>query len=95
MEKVSLDAEKNLLTVIGEEIDTVELVNILRKKVGFANIMSQGPEKIEKKNEEKNEKEEKVVNSCNCINNNRVIPVVEMLEVRDPYYNNSCNPFWW
>ncbi|XP_055824149.1 uncharacterized protein LOC129892594 [Solanum dulcamara] len=93
VENISLDAEKNLLTVIGEGIDTVELVNILRKKVGFAIIVSQGPQKVEKKNEDKTVKEEKVINSCDCINNNSVIPVVEIWEARDPSY--SCNPFWW
>ncbi|MCD9638356.1 hypothetical protein HAX54_022255 [Datura stramonium] len=51
VEKVSLEADKNLLTVIGEEIDTVKLVNILRDKVGFAKIVSQGPEPVEKKEE--------------------------------------------
>ncbi|KAH0744871.1 hypothetical protein KY290_032864 [Solanum tuberosum] len=48
---VSLDEEKKLLTVIGEGIDAVELVNIIRKKVGFANIVNQGPVPVEKKEE--------------------------------------------
>ncbi|XP_059284979.1 disease resistance protein Pik-1-like [Lycium ferocissimum] len=39
VERVSIEAD--LLTVIGEGIDTVELVNILRKKVGFATIVTQ------------------------------------------------------
>ncbi|XP_060189877.1 heavy metal-associated isoprenylated plant protein 41-like [Lycium barbarum] len=44
VEKVSIEAANNLLTVIGVGIDTVELVNILRKKVGCATIVSVGPE---------------------------------------------------
>ncbi|XP_004243214.1 heavy metal-associated isoprenylated plant protein 2-like [Solanum lycopersicum] len=96
VEKVSLEEEKNLLTVIGEGIDAVELVNIIRKKVGFAKIVNQGPEPVEKKEEKTQEKkDEKVVNSCNCHscyynnNNNRIIPRVEMWEV-DPYTSYSC-----
>ncbi|CAN4104405.1 unnamed protein product [Withania somnifera] len=88
VEKVSVEVEKNLLTVIGERIDAVELVNLLRKKVGYATIVNQGPEPVEiKKEKPKEEKEEIVIN--------RGIPIVEMWEVRDPYYNNSCFPFWW
>ncbi|KAH0651953.1 hypothetical protein KY285_032120 [Solanum tuberosum] len=56
VEKVSLEEEKNLLTVIGEGIDAVELINIIRKKVGFAKIVNQGPEPVEKKEEKKEEK---------------------------------------
>ncbi|TMX00510.1 hypothetical protein EJD97_000676 [Solanum chilense] len=96
VEKVSLEEEKNLLTVIGEGIDAVELVNIIRKKVGFAKIVNQGPEPVEKKEEKKEvKKEEKkdeiVVNSCNCHSyyNNRIIPRVEMWEV-NPYTSYSC-----
>ncbi|XP_049374221.1 disease resistance protein Pik-1-like [Solanum verrucosum] len=92
---VSLDEEKKLLTVIGEGIDAVELVNIIRKKVGFANIVNQGPVPVEKKEEkEKIKVDPPVVNSCNCHSNynNRVIPSwVEMYEV--PYNNHSCFPF--
>ncbi|KAJ8567927.1 hypothetical protein K7X08_020649 [Anisodus acutangulus] len=54
VEKVSIEAEKNLLTVVGEGIDTVELMNILRKKVGFATIVTVGPE--EEKPADKKEK---------------------------------------
>ncbi|KAG5597417.1 hypothetical protein H5410_038649 [Solanum commersonii] len=97
VEKVSLDEEKNLLTVIGEGIDAVELVNIIRKKVGFAKIVNQGPEPVEKKEEKKEEKKKDdpiVVNSCNCNSNynNRIIPRFEMWEV-NPYNNYSCFPF--
>ncbi|XP_009625095.1 uncharacterized protein LOC142161682 [Nicotiana tabacum] len=97
VEKVSIEVEKNELTVIGEGIDPVKLVNILRKKVGFAQIVSVGPEKKEEKPPEK--KEEKPAGEpvpvpvpvFNC-NTNRV---VEMWEVRDPYYSNtSCFSFW-
>ncbi|KAM3302090.1 putative protein isoform X1 [Capsicum chacoense] len=94
VEKISIEEEKNLLCVTGERIDTVELVNILRKKIGYATIVNQGEEPIEKKKEEKpadkNKKEEPVV-----IYNNRVTPMVEMWEIRDPYYSYSCFPFWW
>ncbi|XP_016494422.2 disease resistance protein Pik-1-like isoform X1 [Nicotiana tabacum] len=41
VEKVAIEGEeKNELMVIGEEIDAAELVTTLRKKVGFANIVS-------------------------------------------------------
>ncbi|KAG5573952.1 hypothetical protein H5410_063718 [Solanum commersonii] len=53
VEKVSLEEEKNLLTVIGEGIDAVELLNKIRKKVGFAKLVSQGPEPVDQKKEEK------------------------------------------
>ncbi|XP_049398861.1 uncharacterized protein LOC125862779 [Solanum stenotomum] len=95
VEKVSLEEENNLLTVIGERIDAVELLNKIRKKVGFAKLVSQGPEPVEKKEEKKEEeKNEIVVNSCNCHSNynNKVIPMVEMWEVK-PYNNYSCFPF--
>ncbi|KAJ8532237.1 hypothetical protein K7X08_012160 [Anisodus acutangulus] len=52
VETLSIEAEKNLLTVIGEGIDTVKLVNELRKKVGFANIVNQGPETEDSKKKE-------------------------------------------
>ncbi|KAM3395848.1 putative protein isoform X1 [Capsicum galapagoense] len=92
VEKISIEEEKNLLCVTGERIDTVKLVNRLRKKIGFATIVNQGEEEKEEKPADKNKKEEPVV-----IYNNRVTPMVEMWEIRDPYYNNkySCFPFWW
>ncbi|KAK4342206.1 hypothetical protein RND71_038022 [Anisodus tanguticus] len=94
VEKLSIEAEKNLLTVIGEGIDTVELVNVLRKKVGFANIVNQGPETEDSKKKEETTQPVISVPGFYC-NNNRVLPMVEMWEVRDPYYyNNSCYPFW-
>ncbi|KAK4369094.1 hypothetical protein RND71_012886 [Anisodus tanguticus] len=98
VEKVSIEEEKNLLTVIGEGIDTVELVNILRKKVGFTTIVNQGPEeekKIEKPTDGKEEETTQPVPGVYFCNNNRVLPRVEMWEIKDPYYyNNSCYTFW-
>ena len=41
--------------VIGEGIDTVELTNLLRKKVGCADLLSVGPAKEEKKEEKTSE----------------------------------------
>ncbi|XP_060189273.1 heavy metal-associated isoprenylated plant protein 41-like [Lycium barbarum] len=95
VENVSLEAANNLLTVIGVGIDTVELVNILRKKVGFATVVSVGPAD-EKKKEDKPADDEKKqpVPGVYCCNNNQVRPMVEVFEIRDPYYyNNSCYPW--
>ncbi|XP_060190117.1 uncharacterized protein LOC132619177 isoform X2 [Lycium barbarum] len=95
VENVSIEAANNLLTVIGVGIDTVELVNILRKKVGFATVVSVGPAD-EKKNEDKpaDDKKEQPVPGVYCCNNNQVRPMVEVFEIRDSYYyNNSCYPW--
>ncbi|XP_060189295.1 heavy metal-associated isoprenylated plant protein 2-like [Lycium barbarum] len=90
VEKVSIEEEKKLLTVIGEEIDTVKLVNVLRKKVGFATIVTVGPEEEKKPADNK---EEPPQQPWVCYN--RELPMVEIYEIRDPYYyNNSCFRFW-
>ncbi|XP_009625094.1 heavy metal-associated isoprenylated plant protein 47-like [Nicotiana tomentosiformis] len=94
VEKVSIEVEKNELTVIGEGIDPVKLVNILRKKVGYAKMVSVGPEKKEEKPAEETVQPVLTVPHVVCCNNsNRVPHMVEMWEV-DPYYSNtSCLPF--
>ncbi|XP_060191114.1 disease resistance protein Pik-1-like [Lycium barbarum] len=86
VERVSIEAD--LLTVIGEGIDTVELVNILRKKVGFAKIVTQNENTEETTQPQPQPQQQPTVI-------NQVLPMVEMFEIRDPYYyNNSCFPWW-
>ncbi|XP_009789253.1 heavy metal-associated isoprenylated plant protein 47-like [Nicotiana tabacum] len=96
VEKVSIEVEKNELTVIGEGIDAVKLVNILRKKVGFAKIVTVGPEKKEENPAEETVQPVLAVPHVVCChNNNRVPAMIEMWEVRDPHYSNtSCHPIW-
>ncbi|CAI9753457.1 unnamed protein product [Fraxinus pennsylvanica] len=44
VESIAMEGEeRNILTVIGEEIDPVRLVQLLQKKVCFAKIVSFGP----------------------------------------------------
>lgn len=44
--------DKNEIVVTGEGIDTIELAKLLRKKIGGADVISVGPDKVEdKKNE--------------------------------------------
>ncbi|XP_059283661.1 heavy metal-associated isoprenylated plant protein 16-like [Lycium ferocissimum] len=94
VEKVSIEEETKLLTVIGEGIDTVTLVNVLRKKVGFATIVTVGPEE-EKKEEKKPADNKEEPPQQPWVYYNRVLPMGEIYEIRDPYYyNNSCFPFW-
>nr|XP_009783945.1 PREDICTED: uncharacterized protein LOC104232429 [Nicotiana sylvestris] len=85
VEKVAIEGEeKNELMVIGEEIDAAELVTILRKKVGFANIVSIGPVDDEKKEEKQ---KEEVANSISpLVYGNGLIPPFQIWEVRYPTY---------
>ncbi|XP_055808319.1 heavy metal-associated isoprenylated plant protein 47-like [Solanum dulcamara] len=81
LEKVAIEGEeKNELMVIGEGICAAKLVTKLRKKVGFAELVSVGP--VEKK------KEEKPV--VPFVYGNYQMPPLQFWEVRDPYYY----PFW-
>lgn len=82
LEKVAIEGEeKNELMVMGEGICAAKLVTILRKKVGFAEVVSVGP--VEKK------KEEKPI--VPFVYGNYQMPPLQFWEVRDPYYY----PFWW
>ncbi|XP_010260985.1 PREDICTED: protein PYRICULARIA ORYZAE RESISTANCE 21-like [Nelumbo nucifera] len=59
---VALDDSKDKMVVVGEDVDTTCLTNILRKKVGYAIL-----EKIEedkKKEDEKKDEEECIVVGC-------------------------------
>ncbi|KAL4185851.1 hypothetical protein AMTRI_Chr10g232860 [Amborella trichopoda] len=51
VEVIKLDGDKNQLTVIGEEIDSARLTCSLRKKFGYAQLVSVKPA-TEKKKEE-------------------------------------------
>ncbi|MCE2055010.1 hypothetical protein HAX54_041777 [Datura stramonium] len=76
VEKVAIEGEeKNELMVMGEGIDEVELVTKLRKKVGFADIVSVGP--VDKK------KEEKPI--VPFVYGNYQMPPLQFWEARDPY----------
>ncbi|XP_016453818.1 disease resistance protein Pik-1-like isoform X2 [Nicotiana tabacum] len=96
VEKVAIEGEeKNELMAIGEEIDAVELVTILRKKVGFADIVSIGPVDGEKKEGDNKEEKQKggddnkgeeVANSIfPLVYGSGLIPPFQIWEVRDPY----------
>lgn len=75
IEKVAIEGEeKNELMVMGEGIDVPKLVTRLRKKVGFADVVSVEP--VDKKKEEK--PEEKPIVPW--------VPPLQYWEVRDPYY---------
>ncbi|XP_059302731.1 heavy metal-associated isoprenylated plant protein 46-like [Lycium ferocissimum] len=75
VEKVAIEGEeKNELMVIGVGIDAAELVTILRKKVGVAEVVSVGP--VDKK------KEEKPI--VPWVYGNYQIPSLQFWEVKDP-----------
>ncbi|XP_070009018.1 uncharacterized protein [Nicotiana sylvestris] len=78
--------------VIGEEIDAAELVTILRKKVGFANIVSIGPVDDEKKEEKQ---KEEVANSISpLVYGNGLIPPFQIWEegYEEPLPNLNHSP---
>ncbi|KAM3204136.1 hypothetical protein P3L10_027545 [Capsicum annuum] len=76
LEKVAIEGEeKNELMVIGEGIDVEKLVTILRKKVGFADVVS--VDLVDKKKEE-----QPIVP---LVYGNYQMPPLQFWEVRDPY----------
>lgn len=54
---VALDGEK--LVVIGDGTDSVEMTALLRKKLGYADLVSVGADKKEEKKEEKKDEKPK------------------------------------
>jgi CO dehydrogenase/acetyl-CoA synthase beta subunit len=56
---VALEAAKDQIVVIGEEVDSVKLAKSLRKKVGHAVLMSVQEEKEKEKEKEKDKEKEK------------------------------------
>lgn len=53
---MALEAAKDQIVVIGEEVDSVKLAKSLRKKVGHAVLMSVQEEKEKEKEKDKDEK---------------------------------------
>ena len=56
---MALEAAKDQIVVIGEEVDSVKLAKSLRKKVGHAVLMSVQEEKEKEKEKEKDKEKEK------------------------------------
>jgi CO dehydrogenase/acetyl-CoA synthase beta subunit len=56
---VALEAAKDQIVVIGEEVDSVKLAKSLRKKVGHAVLMSVQEEKEKEKEKEKDKDKDK------------------------------------
>ncbi|XP_022843187.1 heavy metal-associated isoprenylated plant protein 47-like [Olea europaea var. sylvestris] len=87
VESAAMEGEEmNKLTVIGEDIDTVTLVKLLRKNVCFAKIVSVGPTETANTAEDKNE----AAVHPKCYNH---VPHYQLLEIREPYYTPSCFNF--
>jgi CO dehydrogenase/acetyl-CoA synthase beta subunit len=61
---VALEAAKDQIVVIGEEVDSVKLAKSLRKKVGHAVLMSVQEEKEKEKEKEKDKDEKKGALYC-------------------------------
>ena len=56
---MALEAAKDQIVVIGEEVDSVKLAKSLRKKVGHAVLMSVQEEKEKEKEKEKDKDKDK------------------------------------
>ena len=56
---MALEAAKDQIVVIGEEVDSVKLAKSLRKKVGHAVLMSVQEEKEKEKEKDKEKEKEK------------------------------------
>jgi hypothetical protein len=56
---VALEAAKDQIVVIGEEVDSVKLAKSLRKKVGHAVLMSVQEEKEKEKEKDKDKDKDK------------------------------------
>ncbi|KAI3428878.1 uncharacterized protein J3R85_008884 [Psidium guajava] len=79
-QSVALEADKGQIKVTGE-FDVVNLATLLRKKVGFAEVVSVGKESKDKSSDEKDK--QPVVWSY---------PRQEIVYVRDPYLESPCWP---
>ncbi|KAL3508939.1 hypothetical protein ACH5RR_028340 [Cinchona calisaya] len=84
--------EKNQIEVVGEGIDAVLLTTLLRKNVGYAEIVSVSPvgqkKDTEKKGGDKSKKAEKT-NEPPYPNVYNGVPY-PMYEIREPSYDTCC-----
>ena len=101
MESVSLQGEdSSQIVVVGDDIDSVNLTSLLRKKVGFAELTSVSPVSTEEKPKQETKPSESGIQSMIWPTYQAGVPCYYQPSV--PYYaydvtgynQNSCTIMW-